>query len=130
MIDDLPIVKWHDGNYEFHAKSLFIFGSKMYIITKPEHKKQLQSRTEKDPRHYQGLTVDDEDVSDHHVEGYFIGYAHSSVMLAWDPEANVVRRAHHAYVDEYNVRITENERLTPNSVLLQDLPPTVWMIKG
>ena len=57
MIDDLPIVKWYDGNYEFHAKQLYIFGSKVYIITKPQFKKQLQARTEKDPRDYMGSAM-------------------------------------------------------------------------
>ena len=34
MIDELPIIKWNDGNYELHSNHLYIFGSKCYIITK------------------------------------------------------------------------------------------------
>ena len=56
-IDNLPIVKWHDGNYELNAKDLYIVGSKVYSITNAEFKKQLQARTEKDPRDYIGLTI-------------------------------------------------------------------------
>ena len=130
MIDDLPIVKWYDGNYEFHAKQLYIFGSKVYIITKPQFKKQLQARTEKDPRDYMGLTIDESDLAERPADGYFVGYAHSSIVLAWDPKTNSIRRAHHAYIDEYNVRVTEQEVLSPNSVILQDLPPSVLDEKG
>ena len=45
LIDNLPIVTWNDGNYELHPKDLFIFGSKIYSVTKAEAKKQLQART-------------------------------------------------------------------------------------
>ena len=41
MINDVPIVKWHDGNYELDAaRDLVIFGSKCYIITKDFGEKQ------------------------------------------------------------------------------------------
>ena len=129
-IDDLPIVKWCDGNYELHTKDLFIFGSKVYSVTKVEAKKQLQARTEKDPRDYIGMTIDKDELP-RHVDGYFVGYAnHSTVLLAYDPEAHVVKRVHHAYVDEYNVRILEGKHLTPNSVILQDMPPAVLDSQG
>ena len=126
MISDVPIVKWHDGNYELDAaRDLVIFGSKCYIITKADVKKQLQMRTEKDPRRYIGNTVD-ESVLPPHCDGYFVGYAgHNSVLLVWDSESNKVRRAHHAYIDEFGVRVLPTEQLTPHSVLLQDLPPSV-----
>ena len=62
MIKNLPIVLWYDGNYEMKASNIFISGSKLYAITKLEAKKQLQARTEKDPRYYIGITVDQEDV--------------------------------------------------------------------
>ena len=82
-------------------------------------------RSEKDPRDYIGLTIDNDDLPEH-VDGYFVGYAsHSTVLLAWDPKANAVRRVHHAIVDEFNIRTLEDEKLTPNSVLLQDMPPSV-----
>jgi hypothetical protein len=130
MIDTLPIVKWNDGNYEFQSKDLLIFGSKMYIITKAEYKKQLQTRTEKDPRDYIGLTISDDELPDH-VDGFFVGYAsHSTVLLAWDPESRRIKRTHHCYVDEYNVRTNPDEKLSLNSVLLQDLPPAVINGKG
>ena len=58
MIKNLPIVLWYDGNYEMKARDIFIFGSKLYAITKLEAKKQLQVRTEKDPRDYIGITVE------------------------------------------------------------------------
>ena len=37
----------------------------------------------------------------------------------------MIKRVHHAYVDEYNVRTLENEKLSPNSVILQDMPPSI-----
>ena len=130
MIKNIPIVKWMDGNYEIDSKDLLIFGSKCYIVTKADVKKQLQMRSEKDPRDYLEVTVDEDDLPQH-CDGYLVGYAsHTTVILVWDPETKKVRRAHHAFVDEYNVRVLESEQLTPNSVLLQDLPPSVLNNKG
>ena len=79
-------------------------------MTKLEAKKQLQARTEKDPRDYIGITIDPEDV--HPVaDGYFVGYSnHTTVMLGWDPERHTVRRFHHCYIDEFNTRINEDEK--------------------
>ena len=118
MIQNLPIVLWYDGNYEMKARDIFIFGSKLYAITKLEAKKQLQARTEKDPRDYIGITVDPEDV--HPVaDGYFVGYSnHTTVILGWDPEKHTVRRFHHCYIDEFNTGINEDEKATPNTVIL------------
>ena len=98
-----------DGNYEMKASDIFIFGSKLYAITKLEAKKQLQVRTEKDPRDYIGITVDPEDV--HPVaDGYFVGYSnHTTVVLGWDPEKHTVRRFHHCYIDEFDTRINERK---------------------
>ena len=61
-IDDIPIILWHDSNYEFNVKDLFIFGSKVYIIRETQMKKQLQVRTEKDPRDYMGLTIEPDEL--------------------------------------------------------------------
>ena len=74
-INGVPIVKWHNGNYELDAaRDLVSFGSKCYIITKADVKKQLQMRTEKDPQKYMGIMVD-ENVLPEHCDGYFVGYA-------------------------------------------------------
>ena len=54
MIKNIPMVKWMDGNYEIDSKDLLIFGSKCYIVTKDTVKKQLQMRSEKDPRDKNG----------------------------------------------------------------------------
>ena len=125
-----PIVKWCDGNYELHTKDLFIFGSKVYSVTKVEAKKQLQARTENDPRDYIGITIDEDELPQH-VDGYFVGYAnHTTVLLAYDPESHIVKRIHHAYVDAYNVRTLQDEKLTPNSVILQDMPVSVLDSQG
>jgi len=87
-------------------------------------------RTEKDIRDYMYITLDEKDVPKHY-DGYFVGFAGTtSVQLVWDPETNTVRRAHHAYVNNHNVRVFETELLTPKSVLLQNLPPTVLDSKG
>ena len=43
-------------------------------------------------------------------------------MLGWDPEKHTVRRFHHCYIDEFNTRINEDEKATPNTVILRDLP--------
>ena len=114
LIDNLPIVKWCDGNYELHAKDLFIFGSKVYSVTKAEAKKQLQARTEKDPHDYIGITIDEGELPQH-IDGYFVGYSnHTTVLLAYDPESHTIKRIHHAYVNECNVRTIHEEKLTPN----------------
>ena len=60
-----------------------------------------------------------------------MGYAnHSTFLLAYDPEAQVVKRVHHAYVDKYNVRTLEGERLTPTLVILKDMPTAVLVSQG
>ena len=91
MIDNLPEVAWHDGNYELRAQDIFLFGSKVYGITKSEVKKQLQARTEKDPRDYIGITVDPADV--HPVaDAYFVGFSnHPTVVLGWDSDKHRIR---------------------------------------
>ena len=126
MIDDMPIVKWYDGNYEVKASDLHLFGSKVYCVKNAEHKKQLQPRTEKDPRDYIGLTVDEDELGDKHVDGFLVGNAgHSTVKLVYDPETAKVLRCHHCYIDECCVRVLPGEKLTPNAVILQDLPTSV-----
>ena len=90
----------------------------------------MHARTEKDPRDYLGITISDDELPTH-VDGYFIVYAnHSTVLLIWDSESKTVKRAHHAYVDECNVRVAKYEKLTINSILLQDPPPSVLNDKG
>ena len=128
MLDDMPLAKWNDGNWEYNVRDLLIFGSKVYILTKPQLKKQLQVRSKKDPRDY--YEVDDEDMPAH-VDGFFVGYAsHENVLLVYDPESNKVLRAHHAGVDEYNVRTLNGEKMSLNTVLLQDLPPPIQNTNG
>jgi len=39
----VPIIEWNDENYKLHLADLYIFGSKCYIITKAEYKKQLHA---------------------------------------------------------------------------------------
>ena len=80
---------------------------------------------EKDPRDYMDITIDKDELPQH-CDGFFVGYAnHSTVLLCYDPERHTIRRVHQAYVDEFNVRVLNTEQLTPNSVLLQDIPPCV-----
>ena len=129
-IKTMPIVKWRDANYEVNPNDMYIFGSKCYIINAVAHKKQLQMRADKDPRDYMGMTVDESELP-LHFDGFFVGYAsHSTVILVYDPETETVKRCHHGYVDEYNVRVLDTERLSPNSVLLQDLPPAIRNEQG
>ena len=52
---------------------MHIFGSKAYRVTDSEHKKQLETRTFKDPRHYVVPTVNKNVLPDH-IDGYFVGY--------------------------------------------------------
>ena len=61
-IKNIPIVKWSDGNYQIDTKNLIIFGSKVYIVTGAAHKKQLQTRTEKDPWDYMGMAIDKDEL--------------------------------------------------------------------
>ena len=59
-----------------------------------------------------------------HVDGHFVGHAgHKNVMLVFDPESRRIHRAHHACLDECNVRTMDGEKLTMNAALLQDFPP-------
>ena len=97
----------------------------------PLHIKNTASkRADKDPRDYMGMTVDESELP-LHFDGFFVGYAsHSTVILVYDPETQTVKRCHHGYVDEYNVRVLDTERLSPNSVLLQDLPPAIRNEQG
>ena len=98
-IDDLTILKQNDGNYKLHPKYCYIFGSKVYSVTKSELKNQLQVCTEKGPHDYIDVTIDPYQLPQH-VSGYFVGYAnHSTVLLAWDPETSTVKRVNYAYVD-------------------------------
>ena len=51
-------------------------------------------------------------------------------MLGWDPERHTVRRFHHCYIDEFNTRINEDEKTTPNTVILKDLPTDYMTPEG
>ena len=125
LIKNLFIVKWLDSNYELNAKELYVFRSKVYSISCSHLKKQLAAHTKKDPWNYIGLTVDPSSFPKH-ANGYFVGYAnHSTVLLAQGLETFCIKHIHHAYVDEYNVRTLEDDKLTPNSVLLKDMPPSI-----
>ena len=101
-IDNLPIVKWCDGNYELHTKDLFIFGAKIYSVTKVEAKKQLQARTEMDSRDYIDITIGKDELPQH-VDGYCVGYANrTTVLLAYDPESHIVKRITHEILNPEN----------------------------
>ena len=65
MIDNLLIIKWNDWNYELQSSHLHIFGSKCYVITNIEYKKQLQDRTEIDPCDFMGITVSEKELATH-----------------------------------------------------------------
>ena len=125
MTDDMPIAKRHDGNFQINAHDTLIFGSKACVLTKPQLKRQLQTRSCKDPCQCLSFEIDDEGLPSH-VDGFFVGHAsHQSVLSICDPESNKVHRAYHAGVDEHNVRTADGENLSLNSVLLRDIPPTV-----
>ena len=51
MIENLTISSWYDEDHQMKAQYIFLFGSKLYAITKLEAKKQLQDQTD-DPRDY------------------------------------------------------------------------------
>ena len=76
----------------------------------PLHIKNTASkRADKDPRDYMGMTVDESELP-LHFDGFFVGYAsHSTVILVYNPETQTVKRCHHGYVDEYNVRVLDTE---------------------
>ena len=83
----------------------FIFGSKTYIVTNSELKQPLETRTTTDPRDYIGLTIF-ESAFPEYFDGYFVGYGNNSgVIIFWDPKTRRVKRAHHAYIDEANIKI-------------------------
>ena len=66
-----------------------------------------------------------------HVDGYFAGYSnHSIVLLVYDAESHTVKQIHREYVDTFNVRTHNDEELTPNSVILQDMPASVPNLAG
>ena len=125
LIDNCPILLWEPTRKCINLSKLFIFGSKTYIVTENALKKQLAPRTLKDPRDYIGITVS-KNALHQHFDRYFVGYGnHSGIILVWDPQTRQVKRAHHGYIDEYNVRVLENEPLTPNSVLLRQFPTNI-----
>jgi hypothetical protein len=52
-----------------------------------------------------------------------MGYgSYDGRVLIFDPKTRRVRRSHHAYIDEFNVKVLANEPVTPNTVLLKDYP--------
>lgn len=72
MTDDMPIAKWHDGNFQINARDMLIFGSKACVLTKPQLKCQLQTRSRKDPRQCLSFEIDVEGLPSH-VDGFFVG---------------------------------------------------------
>ena len=68
-------------------------GIKSFLVSNAtSSRKQISKsmQTEKDPRKYMGITVD-ESVLPEHCDGYFVGYAgHNSVLLVWDSGTNKV----------------------------------------
>lgn len=73
IINSVPLLEWDPTKKIVEIDSMHIFGSKAYRVTDSEHKKQLETRTFKDPRHYVVPTVNKNVLPDH-IDGYFVGY--------------------------------------------------------
>ena len=125
LIDSVPAHLWNPNKPPIHIKNIPIWGSKAYIVTESSIKKQLQPRTTKDPRNYEDQTANAPQLPQH-FDGYFVGFgSHTAVAIIWDPQSRRFRRAHHAYIDEYMVRVKTSEPFTPNATLLNDYPQQI-----
>ena len=122
MINGIPLLKWDPTREYVEIESLHIWGSKAYAVENNSLKRQLQARSKKDPRNYLAPTIDKDELPKH-IDGYFVGYGgYDGKVLIYDPAKNRIKRCHHAYIDEFNVRVLDNEPFTPNATLLKDYP--------
>lgn len=116
-----PIIPWHKGKYTINLSEMLIWGCKVYVINSKDQKKSLDPRTARDPREVT-VPVDPMQLPQQ-ADGYFMSYANTTkVLLYYDPSTNKVKRAHHAYVDEFDVRISPDEKHTPGALLLSEYP--------
>ena len=75
-------------------KHIKIWGLRVYIINGRATRKKLDDRSH---------------------PGYFMGYAYTTgVILYWKPDQLfIIHRAHHVWFDEYNSRLSIEDKHTP-----------------
>ena len=63
-------------------------------------------------------------LDDRSYRAYFMGYAATTgVILYWKPDQPIIiHRAHHVWFDEYNSRLSIEDKHTPRSSLLRKYP--------
>ena len=119
-INDIPILLWFNNNIQLHHKEFLIFGCKVYIVNSNDKKPALSPRTLRDPRKFTNATSVQ---LDQQADGYFVGYgATTKVMLVYNPTTHRIQRTHHAYADPFDIRLHQNEKLTPGSLHLREYP--------
>ena len=98
---DVPYFLWHGIRPSY--KHIKIWGVRVYIINVHATRKKL------------------DDISH---RGYFMGYAATTgVILYWKPyQPSIIHGAHHVWFDEYNSRLSIEDKHTPVSLLLLQDP--------
>ena len=94
---DVPYFLWHGIRPSY--KHIKIWGVRVYIINVRATRKKLDDRSHR---------------------GYFMEYvATKGVILYWKPDQPfIIHRAHHFWFDEYNYRLSIEDKHTPGSLLL------------
>eukprot|EP00978_Attheya_sp_CCMP212_P000292 scaffold531_cov30-Attheya_sp.AAC.1 len=105
-----PYEKWHDIKPSF--KGLTVFGCHVYIVHATVTQKALDSRTQTDLRDV---------VTNSNIDGYFMGYSNTTkVILYWDPTTNKIERTHHCFLDEFDTKVSPNQKHNPGALLLAE----------
>eukprot|EP00978_Attheya_sp_CCMP212_P028087 scaffold95999_cov85-Attheya_sp.AAC.1 len=103
-----PYEKWHSIKPSF--KDMTIFGCHVYALNATVTRKALDSRTQTDIRKI---------VTNQDIDGYFMGYSNTTkVVLYWDPTTNKIKRTHHCFLDEFDTRVSSQQKHNPGAFLL------------
>ena len=119
-----PIVAWykHKGfTYKVDFDEMVIWGCKVYIINSKQAKKALDPRTAKDT-HQMAKYLDPSELTAT-ADGFFMGYSNSTkVILYFDPAAHRIKFSFHCYIDEYDVKLDQNESVSLGVLQLRQYP--------
>jgi hypothetical protein len=88
-----------------------VFGCHVVYVLNTTHScKALNSRTQTDLRDI---------VTNQGIDGYFMGYANTTkVVFYWDPKTNKIEQTHHCMLDEFDTRVSQDQKHSPGSLLL------------
>eukprot|EP00978_Attheya_sp_CCMP212_P030984 scaffold115760_cov65-Attheya_sp.AAC.3 len=111
-VSNTPYEAWHNKKPSF--KDMLIFGSVFYILNATVSRQALDARS---------MTDLCKILSENDVDGYFMGYANTmKIIIYWDPKTNIIKRAHHCFVDKFETRVSPHQRHTPGALLLTEAP--------